>query len=68
MTAGSLLLTCIVVARDKIDGQKRRNTLFQDGRYGFDWYRRAIKNTKEYKMRAKNIFSKVLKKSPQLCL
>ena len=27
MTAGSLLLTCIVVARDKIDGQKRGNTV-----------------------------------------
>ena len=53
VTAGSLLLTYILVARDKIDGQKQRNTLFQDGRYGFDWYRRAIKNTKEYKMREK---------------
>ena len=47
VTAGSLLLTYILVARNKIDGQKRGNTLFQDGQYGFDWYRRAIKNTKE---------------------
>ena len=27
----------------RIDGQKHRKP-FQDGREGFDWYRRAIKN------------------------
>ena len=37
----------------------------KDGK-GFNWYWRAIKNTKEYKMRASNFKEKILKKSPQL--
>ena len=37
----------------------------KDGK-GFDWYWRAINNTKEYKLHENSFKEKVLKKSPQL--